>query len=743
MAAGFLHAAPPPPGDPYDVVVYGATPAGVMAAVAAARHGHTVALIEPSNRIGGMIADGLMEADVGDRRTVGGLAAEFLDRVAGYYRKNCGPDSPELAACQGGLRFEPHAGEEVLESMLWEQSSISLFQRLRFQSIAKEERTGRITALILDDLDRGGTRSFAGRVFIDASYEGDLLGATDVPWRAGREGRDEYGEELAGVSVGPDRGHGDDRLMAYGFVPTLTNVEGNRAPFPRPEHYDPAPWRARYAERIRKDGLAGIPELFAAGEARMGPGGKFAADWADLPGGNEGYVRARPQRREEMAAAHRDYCLSLFYFLQNDPGLPPEFHAAMAQWGLARDEFADSGHFPSRFYVREARRMLGRHVLTEQDITQDRYKADGIAEGSGPVDGKPEQVLEVDGRPVDDVTPRIAVAGYDIPYGCMVPADMPGQAPNLLVPVCCSATHVAFCSLRKEPVYMMLGHAAGDAAHLALSNAGRDGLPQPLPRLDPAPLRQLLRDEGAVLDSFYQPSARIVLVPEHPRAGQQVTYRAEIGEPRDPPVVAFWDFDGTGKVAATGLEGKTSFPLEKVYQVGLLILDNAGRRRLVTAQVPVGAARELDATVDECDAARTGPWEGTYPLLSRLPVLLVDAFFGPSIHVAPPLAKESKEPVSRARFQADLPRAGLYGLCVAFRPAEEHASQVVVRVRTAKQMATRTIDERTEGDSPFPWHLIGDFSCAAGPNAIEVSNDAADGGVAADGARWIWRGTGN
>ena len=161
-----------------------------------------------------------------------------------------------------------------------------------------------------------------------------------------------------------------------------------------------------------------------------------------------------------MAAKVRDYALSELYYLQNDPEIAPAFHAEMQNWGLPKDEFVDNGNFPFQFYVREARRMVGQYVLRESDITQDRYKPDGICEGSYGVDCHAIQELTIDGKKVIDHTPHINVAGYDIPYACLTPQDKPGLPTNLLVPVCLSTTHVAYCSVRMEPVYMMLGHAA-------------------------------------------------------------------------------------------------------------------------------------------------------------------------------------------------------------------------------------------------------------------------------------------
>ena len=469
-----------------DVIVYGGTPAGVMAAVAAARHGHTVALVEMNNHVGGMISGGLVNTDIGDRKTVGGLADEFLKRAVQFYADKYGAHSPQLVACKNGRKFEPHVAEFVFEQMLKEQPGITVWKRHRYRSVTLDGT--RIAALVVDDLAGQSTRTFTGDVFIDASYEGDMMAGARVPYRVGREGREEYGESLAGISAGPDQGQADKGVMAYNYRVSITGRTENRVLFPKPEHYDPEPWRAKYGRRIAIGKLASFGQLFIS---KPGANDKHDANWCDLVGGSAGYPEGDWATRAQIEARHRDYFLSFLYYLQNDPELPEAFRASAQQWGLPKDEFTDSGHFPFQLYVREARRMVGSYVLRESDLTQIRRKPDGVCAGSYGVDCHIVQILTLDGKRVADRTPHISVKPYDIPYACLTPRE-PG---NLLVPVCCSATHVAYCSQRMEPTYMMLGHAAGDAAHLAIAGGTT------VQKVDAQVLRELLRKEGAALDA--------------------------------------------------------------------------------------------------------------------------------------------------------------------------------------------------------------------------------------------------
>jgi hypothetical protein len=283
-------------GRTYDLVVYGATPAGVMAAVAAARHGQTVVLLERQGHLGGIISGGLVGTDTGARETVGGLADEFFKRIAKYYLDKYGPNSRQVAHCKNGLKYEPHVAEAIFERLLAEQKTIAVRKRHRLHSV---EMNGReITAIEVDiltdkDLPGGARQRIPGRMFIDASYEGDLMAAAHVPYRIGRESRSEYGELLAGVTLGPKEllGAGDHRTQAYNYRVPLTFNPEKRALFPKPEHYDPEPWRTTYGARIKRLHLERFAQLFTAfNDDKVIPNNKIGTNWCDLLGGSEGYA---------------------------------------------------------------------------------------------------------------------------------------------------------------------------------------------------------------------------------------------------------------------------------------------------------------------------------------------------------------------------------------------------------------------------------------------------------------------
>jgi hypothetical protein len=290
------------------------------------------------------------------------------------------------------------------------------------------------------------------------------------------------------------------------------------------------------------------------------------------------------------------------------------------------------------------------------------------------------------------------------------------------VPVCLSASHVAYSSIRMEPVYMMLGHAAGDAAHLALSS---DATVQ---QVDVAQLRQLLRDEAAILDAAYQPAARVVWTPEQPQPGDPVSFRAIGVDLKDPLAKAWWDFNGDGTVAAEGMKATFTFPLEKTYHVSLVVQDRGGRRRLVSAEVPVGRSIGRDLTLDDTQAELSGRWSHFVP----------DVYTGPFSRRD--MVLRGKTMPARARFETTLPRNGRYRVCLGVRPDPHQATAVEVKVRHAEGLARVTVNERV-GSSPFPFIVLGEYRFVAKKEALlEIANGDADGRVVVDGVRWVWLG---
>jgi hypothetical protein len=721
-----------------EVVVYGGTPAGIMAAIAAARQGHDVALVEMNAHVGGMVSGGLVATDMGDRATVGGLADDFFKRIVQYYTDKYGADSKELKAARKGATFEPHVAELIFVQMLAEQPRIKVWKKHRYHATQidadRSQAGNRVTALIVDDLATNTQRTFTGDIFIDASYEGDLMAGAKVPYRIGREGRSEYGEKLAGVSMGPKEqiGMGDHRTQSYNYRVSITSNTANRVLFPKPEHYDPSPFIPTDGKRIKDGKATGFGSFFTTID-KAHPGAKYDANWGDSAGNSEGYAEGSWETRERIAARIRDGFQSRLYYFQNDPELPEAFRNEARTWGLPKDEFADNGHWPFQLYVREGRRMLGAYVLREQDLTQDRWKYDGIATGSYGIDCHVVQYLRENGKLVPEHTRHVAVNNYDIPYRSIVPPDVE----NLLVPVCVSATHVAYCSLRMEPVYMMLGQAAGTAAGVALAEK------KPVQKLDAKKLRELLTQQGAVLDAGYQPQLKLTWTPAHPKPGDKVIFKAiPTSHNKDALKQIQWNFSGNGTVAADGERVVHVFEREKIHNVSLLVTDAAGRRRLLTAPVPVGIAEPLDVTMDDFDADLAGRWNGTFPdYIAGLPLRYSDVFHGPGIHRDQVV--RGKVSPARAHFQPSLPRAGRYQVCLAFRPSKTQAINTPVIIKHADGTSKLIVDQRQETTS-FIWVPLGEFNFKAGDSSfLELRNAGTDGRIAVDGARWIWLGESN
>jgi hypothetical protein len=496
---------------PADVVVYGGTAGGVMASIAAARHGAKVVLVEPGRHVGGMVSGGLGHTDM-DRqeRIIGGLALDFFRRVGRHYGTNV------------AWSFEPHVAEQTMNAMLSEAKVPVRFGQ-RLASVVKE--AGRIRALKTTD-----GAEFSARVFIDASYEGDLMKAAGVSYTVGREGRERYNESLAGrrellpgrhqfnCAISPWKdgrllpyitpeeklvptGAADGKFQSYCFRLCLTDVAENRLPVPRPEGYDPS----RYELLRRYLAVNGEKVPGVLGISRL-PNGKCDANSSgpistDLLGANQDYPEGTAERRARIWEEHRSWAHGLLYYLQNDPGVPAKLRGEYARWGLCKDEFPDTAGWPHQLYIREARRMTGDYVLTQHDLMTNRRKPDCIGMAGYNIDIREVQWVSVRTFYFPKAEDQVYMEGYvsqpvepwDIPYRALLPQL--SQCQNLLVPVCASASTVAYASFRMEPQYMIAGHAAGVAAALASRQGLLDVHHVPIPEL-----QRLLREDGQVLD---------------------------------------------------------------------------------------------------------------------------------------------------------------------------------------------------------------------------------------------------
>jgi hypothetical protein len=499
----------------YDVVVYGATASGAMAALAAAREGMHVVLLEPGNHVGGMLTGGLSATDVGNPDVIGGEALEFFERVGRYY------DMQQYDQ-KVSWRFEPHVGEEILRAMLTDAKvDVRFHQRMREKDGVRKS-DGRLISLATENGD-----IWMGKVFIDATYEGDLMAAAGVSFAWGREGIAQYGESLAGVraetpghqfkfklsafgadgkllpeiSPGPmaSPGSGDYEVQAYNFRLILTQNPGNLVPFPKPEHYDPHTYQLlanylrgfqqRYGRSPRLNELT-IPIGIPNHKADFNNNGPFSTDYI---GKDWTFPNASYAEKKVIWQDHILYTQGLFYFLAHDPQVPEPLRNEINTWGLAKDEFTDTDHWPFQLYIRESRRMIGKYVMTQKDVQSERSKADAIGMGSYTLDSHNfERVAMPDGSVQNEGNTEVPVQPYQIPYGILVPKRE--QASNLLVPVCVSASHVAYSTLRLEPQYMMMGQAAGVAASMAAR------MDTPVQDVDMKTLQEKLLREGAILE---------------------------------------------------------------------------------------------------------------------------------------------------------------------------------------------------------------------------------------------------
>jgi hypothetical protein len=454
----------------FDLLIYGGSPAGLGAAVAAAREGLRVLIAEPLSQIGGMITAGLSRTDLGRPETVGGLFGEFMQGILRHYQRQYGPDSEQVMDCLAGERFEPRVALAVLTEMV-QQAGVEV--RTNRTLLAARTDRGHIQEVELQASVRRET--LTADLFADASYEGDLLAAAGARYRIGRESRDEYGEEYAGhlfwdpKSGRPtDEGTGesDDRIQAYCFRLCLTDDPARMIPIARPSDYDPGRYQllsAYFAAAPRR--LEGILLMGKLPNHKWDVNNwGFCWQSMDFVEGNRGYPEGSWDQRRQIASAHRDYQWGFLYFLQHDPSLPVDLRAEACQFGLCADEFTAAGGWPAQLYVREARRLVGRHLFTEHDARRDTRKQDAVAVGSYPMDSHATQWYRVGQRsPAPEGFFMCSARPYEIPYGCLLP-ESPS---NLLVPVCLSASHAGYGTLRMEPVMMNLGMVSGVAAALA------------------------------------------------------------------------------------------------------------------------------------------------------------------------------------------------------------------------------------------------------------------------------------
>lgn len=494
-----------------DVIIYGGTSAAVTAAVQTIRMGKSVIVVSPDTHLGGLTAGGLGWTDTGNKEVIGGLSREFYQRIYQAYQQpeawqwqekedygNTGQGTPAIDGANRTMWiFEPHVAEKVFEDFIAENEI----------DLHRDEWLDREGGVITEDgrivsLTTLSGKTFRGKMFIDATYEGDLMAAAGVSYHVGREAASVYDEEWNGVQTGVlhhhhhfesdispyaipgdstsgllplvsgedpgDYGTGDDKIQAYCFRMCLSNHPDNRVPFPRPTGYDSTQYEL--LARVFASGWRETFNKFDVIPNRKTDTNNHGPVSTDNIGMNYDYPDASYERRKEIIQQHENYQKGLMYFIANDPRVPAEVREEMSKWGLAKDEFTDNGHWPHQIYVREARRMVGDYVMTENDILNKRETPKSVGMGSYTMDShnvqryvKPDGYVQNEG----DIGVNVPEP-YEISYESIVPKK--AECQNLLVPVCASSSHIAFGSIRMEPVFMILGQSAATAAVQAIDN---------------------------------------------------------------------------------------------------------------------------------------------------------------------------------------------------------------------------------------------------------------------------------
>jgi len=656
-----LSAAPPE----LDVLVYGGTPSGLCAAVAVAREGGRVMVIEPTPWIGGLVTGGLSHTDKGREETIGGIAREFFTRAAAKV-----PGTPMWFA-------EPHVNLQVFQEMLAE-AEIPVLTGKRIVSLRKAPGQ-RIASVTLDD-----GRTIDARMFIDASYEGDVLPQAGVRFFIGRESRMTYGEPLAGFSPMPIRershevmgsvcpclggngphyihgtpcrisaynalgqlisgvnavkaepGSGDKLTQSYNYRLCVTQRDDIRVPFPKPEHYDPERYELllrliQSYPRVRFGRLVHLGRI-AGDKFDLNAQGLFSTDF---PGGNVDYPGGDPATRERIQRDHIDYVQGLLWFLGHEERVPQALRDETNSWGLCRDEFIDHDYWPYALYVRDARRMVSDFVMTQRDVQQEIKKPDSVAMGSFVIDCHiVQRIVTEDGTVTDEGSfPDAPARPYEIPYRCLTPRE--SECSNLLVPVCVSASHIALCSMRMEPVYMALGQASGIAAMQSIRESC------PVQRIDTLRLQNRLREQGQVLEL-------------------------------------------------------------------------KGMETLVSSKKLPGIVQ------DDADAILIGTWQ--------------DSSYGNPIDGAAQHDYNQEKGTKSATFTLPVPENGIYEVRFAYASAPNRAGNVPVTIHHARGVSKKTVDERRPPDIDKQFISLGEEEFQKSqPAIVVISTEGTDGFVSVD-----------
>lgn len=517
--------------DDFDIVIYGGTSGGLAAGIQSARMGKSVVVIEPTKFVGGLTTGGLSATDIGNKQAIGGLAREFYRRIATHYRQ---PEhwTRETREKYFAARhydnnhqedsmwtFEPHVASRIYDAMLLEAKVPVVYsERLDLKTGVIKEGA-RITAIRMES-----GRTFTGRMFIDATYEGDLMAKAGVSYHVGREANAVYGETLNGIqtaratqhqfTVSPDPfltpgdpksgllpgiqpgspgtdGKGDRRVQAYNFRMCTTDVPENRVPWTKPANYDPL----RYELLLRNCEAGDLRSPWNPvwmPNRKTDTNNNFAVS-TDNIGMNYDYPDGDYATRQRIINEHRDYQMGLMWTLANHPRVPEKLREEFTRLSLAKDEFTENGNWPRQLYVREARRMVSDYVMTEHNCTRSTVAEDSVGMGAYNMDShNVQRYVTTDGRVRNEGDIQMSTKPYPVSYRSLRPQA--SECTNLLVPVCLSASHIAYGSIRMEPVFMVLGQSAATAAAHAVDE--KTGVQH----IDPAKLKARLLADNQVLD---------------------------------------------------------------------------------------------------------------------------------------------------------------------------------------------------------------------------------------------------
>ncbi len=669
----------------HDVVIYGGTCAAITSAVQVKKMGKSVIIVSPDKHLGGLSSGGLGFTDTGNKAVIGGLARDFYHRIYMHYQKpeawvqqqkdqygNKGQGTP---AMDGENRtmwiFEPHAAEQVFEDYVKEFAIEVVRDEWLDRAKGVAQEGGKITAITTLS-----GKTYAGKMFIDATYEGDLMAAAGIDYHVGREANSVYGEEHNGIQVGvlhhrhhfgavkepispykvpgdaksgvlprvsaedPGiKGEGDKRVQAYCFRSCYTTDASNRIPFPKPAGYDASQYELLL--RVLNTGWGEFFEKFDPIPNHKTDTNNHGPFSFDNIGMNYDYPEASYERRREIIAEHRTYQQGLLWFVANDPRVPKKVQEELQTWGLPKDEFTDNGNWSHQLYIREARRMIGLFVMTENELRKKKPTPESVGMGSYTIDShNVQRHITPEGFVQNEGDIGVSTNGpYEIAYGSLVPKK--GQGSNLLVPVAMSATHIAYGSIRMEPVFMILGQSAATAAVLAIDgNLSVQQVPY-------VKLREHLLKDGQILEFSGPKSAR--------------------------------------GVDAKSLKG---------------------------------------IVLDDMDAKVTGDWKESGAAKN---------FIGDGYRHD----NNTKDGKCSLRFEPKLTKPGKYRLQLAAPPNNNRATNAQVEVQHAGGVKKLQINLKAPKESEgVYWIDLGDYDCG-NDTAITISNAGADGYVVVDGVRWL------